>query len=60
LQWQFPCQSARHSSRHNRRRNPGKWADTIAVEMNPLDDAKVIQDAKFLMKSGVVYKNETK
>jgi imidazolonepropionase-like amidohydrolase len=35
---------------------PGKWADIIAVEKNPLDDVRVLQDVKFVMKSGVVYK----
>jgi imidazolonepropionase-like amidohydrolase len=39
---------------------PGKWADMIAVERNPLDDVRVLQDVKFVMKSGVVYKNEVK
>jgi len=38
---------------------PGKWADIIAVERNPLDDVRVLQDVKFVMKSGAVYKNET-
>jgi len=35
---------------------PGKWADIIAVEKNPLDDVRVLQDVKFVMKAGVVYK----
>ena len=39
---------------------PGKWADMIAVEKNPIDDVRVLQDVKFVMKGGVVYKNETK
>jgi imidazolonepropionase-like amidohydrolase len=34
---------------------PGKWADIIAVDKNPLDDVRVLQDVKFVMKSGVVY-----
>ena len=34
----------------------GKWADIIAVDGNPLADIKVLQDVKFVMKSGVVYK----
>jgi imidazolonepropionase-like amidohydrolase len=38
----------------------GKWADIIAVEKNPVEDVKVLQDVKFVMKSGIVYKNETK
>ncbi len=36
---------------------PGKWADIIAVEKNPLDDVRVLQDVKFVMKAGVVYKD---
>jgi len=35
---------------------PGKWADIIGVEKNPLDDVRVLQDVKFVMKAGVVYK----
>jgi imidazolonepropionase-like amidohydrolase len=38
----------------------GKWADLIAVEENPLDDVRVLQDVKFVMKAGVVYKDERK
>jgi imidazolonepropionase-like amidohydrolase len=36
----------------------GKWADIIAVEKNPLDDVRVLQDVKFVMKAGVVYKGQ--
>jgi imidazolonepropionase-like amidohydrolase len=39
---------------------PGKWADMIAVEQNPLDDVRVLQEVKFVMKAGVVYKNDVK
>ena len=35
---------------------PGKWADIIAVDGNPLDNIKLLQDVKFVMKAGVVYK----
>jgi len=35
---------------------PGKWADVIAVEGDPLKDVKVLQKVVFVMKSGVVYK----
>ncbi len=35
---------------------PGKWADIIAVEKNPLDDIRTLQNVRFVMKSGVVYK----
>ena len=37
---------------------PGKWADIIAVEKNPLEDVRGLEDVKFVMKGGVVYKNE--
>jgi len=36
--------------------DPGKWADIIAVDGNPLTDIKLVQDVKFVMKAGVVYK----
>jgi imidazolonepropionase-like amidohydrolase len=39
---------------------PGKWADLIAVQSNPLEDVRVLQDVKFVMKSGVVYKDAAK
>ena len=35
---------------------PGKWADIIAVESDPLKDVRVLQHVDFVMKSGVVYK----
>jgi imidazolonepropionase-like amidohydrolase len=38
----------------------GKWADIIAVEKNPLDDVRILQNVKFVMKAGVVYKNDAK
>jgi imidazolonepropionase-like amidohydrolase len=37
---------------------PGKWADIIAVEGDPLKDVRILQHVNFVMKSGVVYKNE--
>jgi imidazolonepropionase-like amidohydrolase len=37
---------------------PGHWADIIAVNRNPLDDVRVLQQVGFVMKGGVVYKNE--
>jgi len=36
---------------------PGKWADIIAVEKNPLDDVRVLENIPFVMKAGAVYKN---
>jgi len=35
---------------------PGKWADIIAVDGNPLDNIKLLQDVRFVMKAGAVYK----
>lgn len=35
---------------------PGKWADAIAVEGDPLRDVRTLQHVRFVMKSGVVYK----
>ena len=36
---------------------PGKWADIIAVAGNPLDDVTLLEDVRFVMKGGVVYKS---
>jgi imidazolonepropionase-like amidohydrolase len=36
----------------------GKWADIIAVKGDPLRDIKLLQHVSFVMKSGVVYKQE--
>jgi imidazolonepropionase-like amidohydrolase len=38
---------------------PGYYADIIAVEGDPLDDISVLEKVEFVMKGGVVYKNET-
>lgn len=37
---------------------PGKMADIIAVKGNPLSDIKLLQDVSFVMKDGVVYKQQ--
>ena len=37
---------------------PGKWADIIAVDGDPLQDITVLQHVKFVMKGGEVVKNE--
>ncbi len=39
---------------------PGKWADIIAVNGDPLKDVTILQHVSFVMKSGVVYKDESK
>ena len=36
----------------------GKWADVIAVKGDPLKDITLLQQVPFVMKGGVVYKNE--
>jgi imidazolonepropionase-like amidohydrolase len=36
----------------------GKWADIVAVSGDPLKDIKELQNVKFVMKAGVVFKNE--
>ncbi len=38
----------------------GKWADIIAVDGNPLENIKLVQDVRFVMKAGVVYKGAGK
>ncbi|HTS45232.1 MAG TPA: amidohydrolase family protein [Puia sp.] len=37
---------------------PGKFADIVAVNTNPLDDVQVLEKIGFVMKGGVVIKNE--
>jgi imidazolonepropionase-like amidohydrolase len=38
---------------------PNKFADIIAIDGDPLKDVKILQHVPFVMKSGVVYKDET-
>ncbi len=38
--------------------DPDKYADIIAVQGNPLDDITQLEHVKFVMKGGVVYKND--
>ncbi len=37
---------------------PGKLADVVAVPGNPLEDIKVTQSVVFVMKEGVIYRND--
>ncbi len=37
---------------------PGKLADLIAVEGNPLENVGVLENVRFVMKAGTVYKND--
>jgi len=36
----------------------GKWADIVAVSGDPLKDIKELQNVKFVMKGGTVFRNE--
>ena len=38
---------------------PGKWADIVAVEGDPLKDIRLLQHVRFVMKSGLVFKDES-
>ena len=37
---------------------PGKYADIIAVDADPLADVRALEDVSFVMKGGVVYKEK--
>jgi imidazolonepropionase-like amidohydrolase len=37
---------------------PGSYADLIAVNGDPLEDVKVLERVRFVMKGGEVYRNE--
>jgi imidazolonepropionase-like amidohydrolase len=39
---------------------PGKFADVIAVDGNPLEDVTVMQKVGFVMKEGIVYRQDGK
>jgi imidazolonepropionase-like amidohydrolase len=38
--------------------DPGKWADVIAVPGDPIADVRILQHVPFVMKAGVIYKDE--
>ena len=37
---------------------PGKWADVVAVPGDPLKDIRQTEHVLFVMKEGVVYRND--
>jgi len=37
---------------------PGKYADIIAVSGNPLEDVRLLENVRFVMKEGQIYKQE--
>ena len=39
---------------------PGLYADIIAVDGNPLDDIEELEHVDFVMKGGVVYRNDVR
>lgn len=39
---------------------PGRYADLVAVQADPLKDISVLEKIQFVMKGGVVYKNQVK
>ena len=38
----------------------GKYADLVAVKADPMKDISVLEKVQFVMKGGIVYKDETK
>ena len=57
-QYANPVFETRYWSRSVGAIDPGKFADIIAVAGNPLDDIKQLEQVKFVMKGGEVYKND--
>ena len=37
---------------------PGKYADVVAVVGDPLKDVSILENVRFVMKDGVVYKKQ--
>jgi imidazolonepropionase-like amidohydrolase len=44
--------------RQGRTIEPGKWADIVAVDGDPLADVMTLERVKFMMKGGEAVKNE--
>jgi imidazolonepropionase-like amidohydrolase len=40
--------------------DPGKWADVIAVKGDPMKDVRTLQHVSFVMKAGVIYKDQAR
>jgi imidazolonepropionase-like amidohydrolase len=39
---------------------PGKYADVVAVSADPMKDVSVLENVQFVMKDGVIYKQNGK
>ena len=37
---------------------PGKWADIVAIDGDPLHDVRALESVKFVMKGGQVFRND--
>ena len=37
---------------------PGKWADFVAVDGDPLQDVRTLENIKFVMKAGQIIRND--
>ena len=37
---------------------PGKYADLVATDTSPLENIRALLDVSFVMKGGVVYRND--
>ena len=37
---------------------PGKWADIIGIQGDPLEDISLLENVQFVMKDGKIYKSD--